>query len=489
MAEKCHKIQDIDLALFLLEPHGSEWQEFRAHYPQCVTCSAELQRWTSLEHRLRSMANTGATRHPSAETLVQFQQKSDLLSPEAHETIATHVSTCVTCREEVKLLGSFDPSRISQWANATKTPVLANERESWSTRLWNMLRPLFPHPAFAVGLVLLLSAPFMRAYYLSSFNQAPISPDIAPTSAPAPAIENAQVRQTPAAQLEERQEVEPPPQIASVPTSRPESPAVALAPPVIGSIPEAEKAKENVQPAQLAKRSARREDFAYKDERTPPPPASPAPSRGAEMSMRDEQGMLQQKNHMGAEEKKQQTFSELQKPTQPTERETRSTEGPLAEQRRRTEGSLQMPATASAPAQTAARIRGNSTPQDRQLQTALSALTEKYKQAYEARDIHSLRLVWNMDQPWQEALTQFFAKNQQISVMVTLDESNSIASADQRQVSVPLTQFVTTVTNDGQTSTHGPFYCLADIRKQNTGQWKIYALQEDAQHPGQCRIQ
>jgi len=57
MDEKCHKVQEIDLALFLLEPHGSDWQAFRAHYPHCATCSAEVQKWTSLELGLRTLGN------------------------------------------------------------------------------------------------------------------------------------------------------------------------------------------------------------------------------------------------------------------------------------------------------------------------------------------------------------------------------------------------------------------------------------------------
>src|SRR5581483_7739403 len=79
MDEKCHKAQDIDLALFLLEPHGSEWQEFRTHYPHCAICSAEVQKWTSLELGLRTLGNVGTAGHPSAEALVAFSNNRPIL--------------------------------------------------------------------------------------------------------------------------------------------------------------------------------------------------------------------------------------------------------------------------------------------------------------------------------------------------------------------------------------------------------------------------
>jgi len=458
MDEKCHKTQDIDLALFLLEPHGSEWQEFRAHYPYCATCSAEIQKWTALEHRLCLMGNAGATGHPSPATLVQFQQRSDLLPAEEHHTIATHLSACVTCREEVKLLGAFDSSRISQWVADTKTIATTEVHESWSTRVWTALRPLFPHPAFAAGLVLLLSIPFIRSYYLSSLNQMPVSSEVALTSAPAP-------------------------------SSLQESAPVVLAPPALKLESGTEKAKEDTRPTPLAKRSAQREDFAAKDKQVPASlSASPAPSPATGMGVRDEAVRPQPKSRAMAEEKKQQAFSEPQKPALVEEREARSTEGPVAAQRRREEDASQLATPSRAPAQAAAHLQGNIVPHESQAQAALSALMTTYKNAYEARDIHTLGSVWHMTPLWQDALVQLFAKSQQITIAFTLDENNLTESADQRQVFIPFTQTVTAVALDGQTTTHGPFYCLADFCKQSTGQWKLHELQEDTQHPGQCRL-
>ena len=311
MDEKCHKAQEIDLALFLLEPYGSDWQAFRAHYPHCATCSAEVQKWTSLELGLRTLGNVGDNGHPSADTLVAFQQKSPHLVPEEQFKIETHLRSCAACRDEIKMLDSFDFSHVSQWLTDTKVVVSTEVRESWSTRVWNALRPLFLHPAFAAGLVLLLSVPFIRSYYLSSLDQAPLSSDLARTSAPAPAVGAAQGPQKPVNQLEERQAAEPPPSAAIPALSPQESAPVAPAPSVVESVPGAKKAKEDTRPASLAKQSARREDFALKDERTEAAPAASTPSifLGADDRHRDT--AVQWKSRATVEEKGRKTTNFL----------------------------------------------------------------------------------------------------------------------------------------------------------------------------------
>ncbi len=498
MDEKCHKTQDIDLALFLIEPHGSEWQEFRAHYPQCLVCSAELQKWTSLEHHLRSLGNPEATGHPSPETLVQFQQHLALLSTENRDSIALHLSACITCREEVKLLGAFDSSRISQWGTDTKAVVSSDEHESWSTRFWNALRPVFLHPAFAAGLVLLLSVPFIRSYYLSSLNQVPLSSDIVHTSAPPSTVGGAQAPQEPAAGLKEQPPAESEVQVAvsAPPLQRGEFAQEVPAPSVMESKPEAAKAKEETRPTALAKRPAQHEGFAAKDERAPapPPPASSAPSNAVGLGRRDEAVMPQEKSRAMMEEKKQQPISEPQKSALIEEREARSTEGPVTIQRPQEEDASPLAGGSSAPVTAAARMQGNIVPQESGIRSALSVLMATYKNAYEARDINTLGTVWHMTPAWQETLAELFAKSQQITLTLTLDENNLTESADQRQAFAPITQLVTSIAADGQTSTHGPFYCLADLRKQErrvgtahqAGQWKIHDLLEDPQHPGQC---
>ena len=495
MSETCHKAQDIDLTLFLLEPQGSEWQEFRAHYPYCATCSAEIQKWTALEQHLRSLDNSGAVAHPSAETLVQFQRRAQLLSAEARGTIAAHLRSCTTCREEVKLLESFDFSLVQEWVRETTRVVTPREEESWSSRFWNSLHSVFFHPAFAYGLVLLLAIPFIRSYYLSSFSQVPVSSDF--PSAPEPAS----LKKQPQAQQEEEGRVEEGKTLQDLPQTTTSAP-IRIQPP-------AEKAKEDSPPAQLAKPSTQREDLALKDERVPKsslPPVSPAPSISQESGAPNREAPTQQKSRV-MEEKERQSSAELPAPPVAAEgrtgspemlaarrrqletKEARSTEGDTLQWERTEEGaSFASPAT-SASSQSYVHARGTIIPQKESPQDVLSSLTEIYKNAYEARDLSTLGHVWNIDLAWREALTKLFAQSRQITVSLTLNEERRTESADQRQVSVPFSQTVTAVHQDGQIATHGPFFCVADLRKQVTGTWRIHDLQEDPQHPGQCRFQ
>jgi hypothetical protein len=451
MSETCHKAQEIDLALFLLEPQGSEWQAFRAHYPYCATCSAELQRWTVLEQHLRSQGELRVAAHPSADALVQFQRQVHLLAADERAIIEAHVRSCAACREEVKLLGSFDSSLVQQWAGQTKPAVTAPEHDSWSVRFWDTLRSVFFHPAFAYGLLLLLAVPFIRSYYTSSHTPVPISSDIAAS----------------------------------------------------------EKAKEDTAPAKLAKQSAQREDLALKDEQSAKPsptPAAPTPSIPQEAGARNRKTPAQSQSP-SMEEKERQAAAQPPIATSAAEgrtgspemlaarkrnleaRAARSTEGDPSQQERVEEGASFSSPVTNASRQVGALARGNAASQESEFLTALSSLTETYKNAYEARDLNALGQVWNVDLAWREALRKLFTQSRQISLSLTLNQEKLTASADQRQVSVPLSQTITAVQHNGQMATHGPFFCIADLRKQNTGAWRIHDLQEDPQHPGQCRMQ
>jgi hypothetical protein len=483
MDEKCHKAQEIDLALFLLEPHGSDWQAFRAHYPHCATCSAEVQKWTSLELGLRTLGNVGDNGHPSADTLVAFQQKSPHLAPEEQFKIEAHLRSCAACRDEVKMLGSFDFSHVSQWRTDTKAVVSTEVRESWSTRIWNALRPLFLHPAFAAGLVLLLSVPFIRSYYLSSFNQAPLSSDLARTTAPAAAVGAAQGLQKPTNQLEEQQAAEPPPQTVIPAPSPQESAPVAPIPPVVESVPGAKKAKEDTRPTSLAKQPARREDFALKDERAGALPAASPPLIFPGADDRNRDTPVQWKSQAMVEEEKRQTFSATA-----AEREARSTEMLTPPRKRPEEDTAQSFSARSTPPQAAAPGHGNITSPESRYRIVLSSLLEAYKNAYELRDLNALGNVWRVDQLWRDALAQLFAQSQRIELSLSLAEDQITDSADERQILVPLSQAFTVVNQQGQTAKHGPFFCIADIRRQPTGTWIIHALQDNPQHPGQCRL-
>ena len=59
----CGKAFEVDLAAFLLEPRSGEWDAFRAHYPSCPECAAEVAAWTTLGTQLGSS-------HPTPDALL-----------------------------------------------------------------------------------------------------------------------------------------------------------------------------------------------------------------------------------------------------------------------------------------------------------------------------------------------------------------------------------------------------------------------------------
>src|SRR5262249_46949891 len=97
-----------------------EWEEFRQHLLQCEPCSAEVSRWTKLEHLLRAVGKEAAVIHPAEELLGQFHRNPESLQPEERHAIQQHLQGCPVCREGVGLLASFDFSLIQKWEVETQ---------------------------------------------------------------------------------------------------------------------------------------------------------------------------------------------------------------------------------------------------------------------------------------------------------------------------------------------------------------------------------
>jgi len=62
----CRESLTLDLAEFLTRASAPEFAAFRAHYPRCADCSAEVRAWTELYTALSASA------HPSPETLLRY---------------------------------------------------------------------------------------------------------------------------------------------------------------------------------------------------------------------------------------------------------------------------------------------------------------------------------------------------------------------------------------------------------------------------------
>jgi hypothetical protein len=180
MAGHCRRSADIDFPAFLIEPHDATWEEFRHHYSQCPDCTAEVARWARLEWALRTMDQSNAAGHPSEEQLAQFQRCPHLLSAEARHRIEQHLKGCPACKEEMTFVDSFDFSLLQEGPNvakaATSQPVkvaaptprasFGMRIESIITGLFDTLRSLVLHPAFAYAVVLVLCIPAVRYYQL-----------------------------------------------------------------------------------------------------------------------------------------------------------------------------------------------------------------------------------------------------------------------------------------------------------------------------------
>jgi hypothetical protein len=115
----CTRSQETDLAGFVVEPSAAEWAEFRAHYPGCAACSAEVARWSKLEGALSA---TGTAWHPSDEMLLAFERAPAKLRPGEGSAIRRHLGSCVLCRDALTAVRSFDfgvaavaePSRVRE---------------------------------------------------------------------------------------------------------------------------------------------------------------------------------------------------------------------------------------------------------------------------------------------------------------------------------------------------------------------------------------
>ena len=136
----CRESLTLDLADFLARASAPEFAAFRAHYPRCADCSAEVRAWTELYTELSASA------HPSPDTLLRYQDAS---MPESDRRgVARHLATCAPCRDELRALAAFDRDS----ARAARPAMV--ERKTWfRMREWTRL---VLHPALAYGLLLAL---------------------------------------------------------------------------------------------------------------------------------------------------------------------------------------------------------------------------------------------------------------------------------------------------------------------------------------------
>jgi hypothetical protein len=151
---KCRKAFDLDLADFVVEPSSEAWADFRAHYPGCEDCVAEVAVWDEMQAFLRSGGPGPTTAHPPKELLLRYEEQRSTLSAIEAAMLGKHLGTCPTCPDEIAALRTFDFSVLRRHPSPRPQPwwTLVVDVVSW-------IRLVVLHPAFAYALVLTLLYP------------------------------------------------------------------------------------------------------------------------------------------------------------------------------------------------------------------------------------------------------------------------------------------------------------------------------------------
>jgi len=141
---ECRRAFEIDLGAYLRDPRARVWDDFRAHYPRCAACAAEVHAHTEVALLL-------APEHPDPERLLRFEDAPASLAATERAAITTHLAGCLPCRDELSALRRFAP--VLEEAPAAAAPRRAVvERRRWLPAFGEWLW----QPAVAWAAVLML---------------------------------------------------------------------------------------------------------------------------------------------------------------------------------------------------------------------------------------------------------------------------------------------------------------------------------------------
>lgn len=143
----CRRAYEIDLPAFLEDASGPAFADFRAHYPGCAACAAEVRAWTELDLQLRTAVPGGAS-HPEPERLAAYARDAQALAPGQRGGLEAHLARCRACRDELSALRTFLASGVPTVSEAADT-----DAQSPAARWLAVLRGLLWQPAFAYALL------------------------------------------------------------------------------------------------------------------------------------------------------------------------------------------------------------------------------------------------------------------------------------------------------------------------------------------------
>ena len=98
----CRKSLEIEFTEFLADPRAAGFAEFRAHYPRCAECAAEVRAWTELHGRLSAA-------HSDPEQLARYEALVEALRKRGHRA-DRHVTDPAESSSNVILLSDDEPS-------------------------------------------------------------------------------------------------------------------------------------------------------------------------------------------------------------------------------------------------------------------------------------------------------------------------------------------------------------------------------------------
>ena len=169
----CQRASEIDPNEFCQDSSGPQTADFRAHYPRCPDCAAEVETWTAV-HSL--LAGTTMT-HPAPKKLSWFGERPQSLPADERDTIAAHVTDCRLCRDELTTLRTLDLYALTRPLASIEATVQVPAPAAAEVPVWwrALLGPRLAFVVVMLGIVPLLV----------SRVEPPLAPVAAPASEPA----------------------------------------------------------------------------------------------------------------------------------------------------------------------------------------------------------------------------------------------------------------------------------------------------------------
>ena len=107
----------------------------------------------------------------------------------------------------------------------------------------------------------------------------------------------------------------------------------------------------------------------------------------------------------------------------------------------------------------------------------VTAVLNRYKTAYEARDLSALERIWSLEPESRRELDQLFQDTRGLSLLVSLQAVHP--SDDKKTIFVEFSQVTTLLRGEENYSARGPFFYEAELRRDDhTGEWVLQNIQE-----------